>query len=155
MPAERLLRNRRALSIGMSVAGAVVLVSLVAAYFSQERLSLPEEAGVVNDMLSVANAENGKELAKACAVCHTLEVNAGNLVGPNLFGIVGAPIGSVAGYEYSPSLKRLSSSKWTIDNLNLWLKDPASFAPGNKMLYPGLGDPQDRMDLVRYLLTLK
>ena len=106
-------------------------------------------------MLLAADIEKGRELSKSCTICHNLDPGGSVVVGPNLHGIVGAPIARDKSFGYTLALQRLSGSRWTIQNLNHWLRDPRSFAPGNKMLYPGMSDPQDRMDLIRYLMTLK
>lgn len=114
-----------------------------------------EGLGVVNDMLLVADIKSGKELAKSCVICHNLEPGGPQLTGPHLIGIVGAPIARDPDYEYSFALRQRSDSKWTIENLDRWLKNPSGFAPSNRMYFKGMGDPQDRMDLIRYLMTIK
>ena len=38
--------------------------------------------------------------------------------------------------------------------MNAWLDDPASFAPGTEMSYPGIKNTQERANVVAYLRTL-
>ncbi len=112
------------------------------------------DIGVINDMLAAADVKKGREIAHECEVCHGLEAGAVNRIGPNLFGIVGAKIARDPAFEYSYALRQKQGT-WTIDHLDEWLKNPASFVPENKMIFSGLLDPQDRMDLIAYLMTLK
>jgi cytochrome c len=108
----------------------------------------------MNDMLAVADARAGEQYSKACAACHSFERGGPNKVGPNLFGIVGAPMASRAGFRYSEALLALKGEIWTTDALYDWLHDPSGFAPGTTMAIGGMLDPQDRMDLIAYLMTL-
>lgn len=113
-------------------------------------------AGAVkmNDMLAVADANAGEQYSKACAACHSFEKGGPDKVGPNLFGIVGRPMASREGFRYSEALLALKGEIWTTDALYDWLHDPAGFAPGTTMAIGGMLDPQDRMDLIAYLMTL-
>jgi cytochrome c len=114
-----------------------------------------QDIGVINDMLAAADVKKGREIAQECESCHGLEAGGPNRIGPNLFGIVGARIASKKDFEYSYALRQKQDLTWTIDHLDEWLKDPSAFVPENKMIYSGLLDPQDRMDLIAYLMTLK
>lgn len=111
-----------------------------------------------NDMLKVADVKVGERLAHSCMACHNFVPGAtAKRVGPNLFGIVGSPIGGRPGFAYSQALIALNKQGaiWTTDDLYEWLRDPSHFAPGTIMSYEGMLDPQDRMDLIAYLMTLK
>jgi cytochrome c len=37
--------------------------------------------------------------------------------------------------------------------MDKWLKSPRDFAPGTKMTFAGLGNPEDRANLIAYLNT--
>jgi cytochrome c len=114
-----------------------------------------QDIGIINDMLAAADVKKGQEIAHECEVCHSFEAGGPNRIGPNLFGIVGARIARRNDFEYSHALRQKQDLTWTIDHLDEWLKDPAAFVPENKMIFSGLLDPQDRMDLIAYLMTLK
>ena len=77
-----------------------------------------------------------------------------NRVGPNLWGVVGRPKGSEAGFDYSAAMKA-KGGNWTIDDLNQFLTSPKTFVPGTKMTFAGLPKIQDRADVIGYLQTLK
>lgn len=117
--------------------------------------------GIDNDMLKAADPSKGKQLCSLCFACHN--VNKGEpskgvskkriYVGPSLYGVYERGIASLSDYEYSPSFYKLVEKKWSIENLDKFLKRPSHFAPGTKMKYPGVLDPQDRMDIIAYLMT--
>jgi hypothetical protein len=72
-------------------------------------------------------------------------------IGPNLFGIVGQPIGKhAAGFAYSGDLAD-HGGDWTYENLDHWLKSPKAFAAGTKMTFAGLGKAEDRANLLAFL----
>ena len=65
--------------------------------------------------------------------------------------MVGSHIGAhAAGYSYSEAL-RGKGGEWTFENMDAWLRSPRTFAPGTKMTFAGLSDPQDRADLMVYM----
>ena len=119
--------------------------------------SPPSSAIQSNDMLNVADIANGELIAKTCTACHSFEEGGPNKVGPNLFGIVGARVAQNDSFQYSEAFIKLRQTQqiWTTDALYEWLRDPSGFAPGSKMSFGGLLDPQDRMDLIAYLITLR
>jgi cytochrome c2 len=118
--------------------------------------------GQKNDMLLVADPIKGKRLCSLCFACHN--INKGEpskgvsrkriFVGPSLYGVYGRGIASKEDFEFSPAFKKHLGKTWTIQNLDDFLKRPALFAPGTKMKYPGVLDPQDRMDIIAYLMTI-
>ena len=90
-------------------------------------------------------------LSFACAACHTFGATGGTLIGPNLHGVFGRRAASVAGFDYSPALAS-SGLVWTPVSLEAWLNEPASFVAGAKMAFTGYRSPEDRRDLIAYLL---
>lgn len=103
--------------------------------------------------LSMADVAAGQKLFKKCSICHTVAAGGPNRVGPNLFGIVGRPVGSHAGYRYSGAMAGFGGI-WTVEGLNGYLTKPKDFLPGTKMKFSGLKKEQDRADLIAYLATL-
>jgi cytochrome c len=104
-------------------------------------------------LLAKGSAEKGAEVAKKCAICHNFDKGGPNMIGPDLYGVVGRKIASHEGYEYSDALKA-KKGDWTYDNLFEWLKDPNAWAPGTKMaLFPGLPEAKDRADVILFLRT--
>ena len=60
-----------------------------------------------------------------------------------MFGVVGRPSASVAGYNYSDAMKAANKT-WDEATLNVYLTDPKAAVPGNKMAFAGLPNPEDR-----------
>jgi len=100
--------------------------------------------------LAAADPAAGAEVFKKCAACHKDGKGAPNALGPNLWGVVGAPHAHVAGYAYSDALKS-KPGNWDWEGLNTWLKSPKAYAPGTKMTFAGLSKPEDRANIIAYL----
>lgn len=104
----------------------------------------------IEPLLASANVENGKTIFKKCAVCHDATKGGANKVGPNLYGIVGHPVGKTAGFAYSSAMAGHGGS-WDYHTLNTYLHKPREVVPGTKMAFAGLSKAQDRADVVAYL----
>ncbi|MEM6487107.1 MAG: cytochrome c family protein [Pseudomonadota bacterium] len=100
-------------------------------------------------LIASADAANGKGIFRQCGGCHKLDDGA-NGVGPHLYGVVGRTIGSVSGFSYSDALGGRDDA-WTLDSLAGFLAAPSDWAPGTRMAYRGISDPQDRVDVIVYL----
>lgn len=95
-----------------------------------------------------ALAQDGAQLFNMqCKMCH-----GGSPMGPALTGVAGAPIASKS-FAYSPGLKARGGT-WSDANLDAFLKAPAAFAPGTKMLISVPADA-NRAAIISYLKTLK
>lgn len=112
----------------------------------------PAEAEQPVEMfLASADPARGEAQFKKCAACHSIEQGGANGIGPNLWGIVGAPHARTAGFGYSDALKAKAGEPWNWAAMDAWLKSPKAAIPGNKMAFAGIGKPQDRADLLVYL----
>ncbi len=101
--------------------------------------------------MAQADAGKGAQTFKKCQTCHTAEKGGANGLGPDLWGVVGEPIGQGAnGFAFSDALKGKGGA-WDFGKLNEWLTSPKAFAPGTKMTFAGLSDPQDRANVIGYL----
>ncbi len=104
-------------------------------------------------MLAKADIKKGEADTHVCQACHNFEKGAGAKVGPPLYGVVGRPKGSIAGFQYSDGMKA-KGGDWTYADLNTFLTKPSAYVSGTKMTYPGEADPQKRADIIDYLHTL-
>jgi cytochrome c len=104
-------------------------------------------------LLAKASAAKGENDVHACQTCHNFEKGAGVKIGPPLYGVVGRPIASVPGFDYSSALKG-KGGNWTYDKLFVWIAAPSEWAPGTKMAFAGEEDPHKRADILAYLRTL-
>jgi|HubBroStandDraft_1064217.scaffolds.fasta_scaffold00046_56 cytochrome c len=103
-------------------------------------------------LLAKADASVGEAIAKKCAACHTFNKGEPARVGPNLWGVIGRPRASAAGFSYSDALKQLGGT-WTPQDIAAFIADPKAYAPGTKMTFPGLPKPEDRADVLAFLNT--
>ena len=111
-----------------------------------------EEGPALATLLATGDAAKGQAVFAKCTACHTIEQGAANGIGPNLYGIVGKPIGKhAAGFAYSADLSG-HGGDWSFENLDHWLTSPKAFAPGTKMTFAGLGKAEDRANVILYLL---
>jgi cytochrome c len=104
-------------------------------------------------LLAAASPEEGASVAKKCAACHDFAKGGANKIGPPLWGVVGRDIASVEGFSYSDALLGLEG-EWTFDALDAFIHNPKDFAPGTKMAFAGIDDPEDRADVLVYLRSL-
>ena len=100
--------------------------------------------------LASASAEKGADVFKKCQACHTIDKGAANGLGPNLYGAFGKPHGHVPGFAYSDALKSVPGV-WDWKSMSEWLANPKKYAPGTKMTFAGLGNPEDRANVMAYL----
>lgn len=154
---------------GWTLFSGVVLLSLSAVssrYFHAGKEQRPETmgyeiAGVVQEgeggkdatpfeaYLAKADIAKGEKAFAKCASCHTINQGGAAGLGPNLYGTMGANVASHA-FAYSEALKS-KGGKWDWLNMSEWLTNPAAYAPGTKMGFAGLSDPQERANLIVYL----
>jgi cytochrome c len=112
-------------------------------------------APTIQALLVSADPARGEADTKklGCVACHTFVEGGKAGIGPNLYGIVGAPHAHMEGFVYSNALKS-HEGPWTFDELNKWLTKPAAYAPGTRMTFVGIKDAKDRADVIDYLRTL-
>ena len=100
--------------------------------------------------LAKADPAKGQAVFNKCVACHTIDKGGANQLGPNLWGVLGEPIGKGHGFAFSAALAEKGGT-WNWNNLSDWLKSPKAFAPGTKMTFAGLSNPQDRANLMAFM----
>lgn len=114
----------------------------------------PRDYGV---LLAAADIAKGEEQHKKCLQCHNFDSGGPNMQGPNLFGVLGRPVASHAGFKYSTGKGSLTEvgGEWTIEKLDHFIERPKGFASGTAMNFAGINSRltglQDRMNLIAFL----
>ena len=104
----------------------------------------------IETYLAKADPAKGQQVFNKCMACHNADKGGANQLGPNLWDVIGEPIGQGKGFAFSDALSKKGGT-WNWDNLSQWLTSPRAFAPGTKMTFAGLGSPQDRADVIAFL----
>ena len=92
--------------------------------------------------------------AEPCVVCHSLRPGGPFRVAPNLWGIVGAEKAREGEwYAYSMAL-RTKGGVWTEEELDAFLADAGTFAPGSTKSIR-IADAEQRRRIIDYLKTLR
>ncbi len=100
--------------------------------------------------LASADPAKGQQIFNKCMACHNADKGGANMTGPNLWGVLGEPVGQGHGFAFSDALAKKGGT-WNWDNLSQWLTSPKAFAPGTKMTFAGLSNPQDRANVMAFL----
>jgi len=127
------------------IAGSFGLLAIVAMGCSD-----PDAAILARlDEAEQARFKRGQQVAVPCWTCHDL---AGTVkkVGPSLLGLYGRRSGEAPDYESSAAL-RAASIVWDDRMLAAFLRNPAGFVPGNRMVAPGVRGAGRLDDLLFYL----
>ena len=94
---------------------------------------------------------HGVRVWQACAACHSLTSEGGNMAGPHLHRLFGRRMGSVEGYRYSERLAR-GDIVWTAETVaDLFTRGPDVVTPGTRMPVQRVDNPEDLAALLRFL----
>ena len=115
-------------------------------------VEVPAVVVPIATLLADADLANGEKQFRKCKSCHSVEAGGRDGQGPNLYGVVGAPRGGRDSFNYSDVIAGLGGT-WTFEELSLYITDPKGYAPGNKMVFKGISDDEDRADLIAWLNT--
>jgi cytochrome c len=147
------MRSRRPIS-PRSLQRAPAWLAAASLAFAATLAAAEEVDPGLRERLATASAERGAEAFEICAACHAAERDEEASIGPNLWGVVNRPVASEPGFDYSDALLALGGT-WTVERLEKLIENPNAVVPGNTMRFYGVRDPQERIDILAYLLTLR
>ena len=87
-----------------------------------------------------------------CMFCHSVVAGAKGITAPNLRGLEGT-ISGTGEFKFTPALKNAHIT-WSAQTLDRFLAAPSEEVPGTMMI-TAIDDPQERADVVAYLISLK
>ena len=100
-----------------------------------------------------ADVTKGAKVYKKCVSCHMIGDKAKNRVGPQLNGIIGREIASLADYKYSKAMVKYAAAEkvWSEENLGAYLANPRKTVKGTRMAFAGLRKQADVDNVIAYL----
>ncbi len=113
-------------------------------------------AAAIAGSVGVVGAASAQDLAagettfKKCLPCHSAGPGARNKVGPVLNGLAGRKTGQIEGYSYSEANKK-SGLTWDEATFKDYIKDPRAKIPGTKMIFAGIKNENEAINLWAYL----
>ena len=111
---------------------------------------------MVTPVIADGNIAAGEKVFQRCVGCH-YSANNTHKQGPSLVGVVGRPVASVHGFEYSEGLKAFGATGavWDEVTLDKFLQDTIGFVKGMKMAITPIGREADRTNLIAFLKSKK
>jgi cytochrome c len=116
-----------------------------------EKPGAPAQDPPLADLLANADVKRGEVSHNKCIACHTFDKGGKNLVGPNLYGVIGREKGTEAGFNYSAGFKKAAKGPWTAQEIYEFVKSPKTYIPGTSMSFAGISRAGERADLILFL----
>lgn len=107
----------------------------------------------IEALIAAADPAEGEKVARKCVACHSFDKGGANKIGPNLYGVPGAPIAHRDDFNYSTTFKEAheAGGNWTYDKLWAFLHDPRGAMSGTKMTFAGLRKDEEVAAVIAYL----
>ena len=104
----------------------------------------------ISELLAMGTVEHGEKIFKRCSACHMIAAGGKNMIGPNLWSILGKQTGVASGYKYSKALAAYGK-EWSFEEMNGFLIKPSAHIKGTKMAFAGLKKEKDRASVILYM----
>ncbi len=104
----------------------------------------------IKQLLAMGDLSHGEQVFKKCSACHQIAVDGKNMIGPNLWGVIGRQAGSIDDYNYSKAMKAYAKN-WSFEEMNQYLIKPQAYIKGTKMAFAGLRKEKDRASVILYM----
>ena len=109
-----------------------------------------EEKVNIVQLLSLGDIAHGEKVFKKCSACHMVAADGKNMIGPNLWGVIGRNAGSISDYNYSKAMIAYGK-EWSFEEMNAYLFKPQAYIKGTKMAFAGLRKEKDRASVILYM----
>tara|TARA_B100000886_G_scaffold339309_1_gene304388 strand:- start:248 stop:793 length:546 start_codon:yes stop_codon:yes gene_type:complete len=110
----------------------------------------PLEVVDIKALLAMGDLAHGEKVFKKCSACHMISASGKNMIGPNLWSVIGRTAGSVSDYKYSKAMVAYGK-EWTFEEMNSYLIKPQAYIKGTKMAFAGLRKEKDRASVILYM----
>ena len=104
----------------------------------------------IGQLLALGDLVHGEKVFKKCSACHMIASSGKNMIGPNLWSVIGRTAGSVNDYKYSKAMVA-SGKEWTFEEMNSYLIKPQAYVKGTKMAFAGLRKEKDRASVILFM----
>ena len=108
------------------------------------------EAVDIKALLAMGDLAHGEKVFKKCTACHMIAAGGKNMIGPNLWSVIGRQAGVVSDYKYSKAMVAYGK-EWTFEEMNSYLIKPQAYLKGTKMAFAGLRKEKDRASVILYM----
>ena len=125
------------------------LESVVASTSSSSGMKVVEKVDI-GQLLALGDLTHGEKVFKKCSACHMIASGGKNMIGPNLWGVIGRTAGSISDYKYSKAMVAYAT-QWSFEEMNSYLIKPQAYIKGTKMAFAGLRKEKDRASVILYL----
>ena len=109
-----------------------------------------EEKVDIAQLLAMGDLNHGEKVFKKCSACHMIVSDGKNMIGPNLWGVIGRTAGSVNDYKYSKAMVAYGK-EWSFEEMNSYLIKPQAYIKGTKMAFAGLRKEKDRASVILFM----
>ena len=104
----------------------------------------------IEQLLALGDLAHGQKVFKKCSACHMIASDGKNMIGPNLWGVIGRQAGSIGDYKYSKAMVAYGK-EWTFKEMNAYLIKPQAYIKGTKMAFAGLRKEKDRASVILFM----
>ena len=104
----------------------------------------------IREILALGDTAHGEKVFKKCSACHMIASGGKNMIGPNLWSVIGRTAGSVSDYKYSKAMVAYGK-EWTFEEMNSYLIKPQAYVKGTKMAFAGLRKEKDRASVILFM----
>ena len=104
----------------------------------------------IGQLLALGDLVHGEKIFKKCSACHMIASGGKNMIGPNLWSVIGRTAGSVSDYKYSKAMVAYGK-EWTFEEMNSYLIKPQAYVKGTKMAFAGLRKEKDRASVILFM----